>query len=85
MDEYTTPLGHMQDPRKVPVAVGRSGSVAGSSGYLRNLRERLGLVGKVGTMKSEDQAPKQKVKELDLEVVSLASPSSTYCCSTIHP
>jgi hypothetical protein len=62
-------LGLMEDPRKVPVVVGRSGSMGGSLGRFQNLGKRLRLVGQL------DQAPKQKVKEL--EVVLSANPSST--------
>ena len=46
-------LGLMEDPRKVPVVVGGSGSVGGSLGRFQNLGKRLRLVGQLGTMKSE--------------------------------
>jgi len=69
-------LGLMEDPRKVPVVVGGGGSASagGSSGVFQNFGRRLGIGGRVGATKTEDQPAKQQVKEL--EVVSPARPSS---------
>jgi len=63
VDEPRNSLGSHRRSEEVPV-VGVSGSVGGSLGRFQNLGKRLRVVEQLGTAKSEDQAPKQKVKEL---------------------